>query len=127
MAFFKASIRIAVICLIFQPALATLDTVTGQNCSCGFYDQDTSEHFTDSIVVYFNETESLPAEFAVQHYENHFEKGWNTQYRQGAIPDNVGIGKTSMYTDNGTVQALELYCDKTTPNHLVNGGGIQTL
>ena len=126
MSIFRALIRTTIICITFQCAIATLDPTTRQDCSCGFYDPETSERFTDSIVVYFNETESLPDDFAVQHYENHYEKGWNTQYRQGAIAGNVGVGKNSMYADNGTKQSLELYCDSTTPTHLVNGGGIQT-
>lgn len=126
MSFLRALLGTTTACLLFQSVTATLDTSSNQDCSCGFYDDDTSERFTDSILVYFNETDNLPADFTVQHYENLYEKGWNTQYRQGSILNNVAIGKSSMYADSGTTQALELYCDSTTQHHLVNGGGIQT-
>ena len=90
------------------------------DCDCGFYDPETKQTWTDSAIVYFNETSSIPSDvFSVDSYERQYEKGWNSQYRQGASPSNVAVGG-----EDG--QSLELFCNRTTPAHLVVGGGIQT-
>jgi Glycosyl hydrolases family 16 len=107
---------------------ATSNSSTNIDCSCGYYDANTTDLWTDSIIVYFNETDSIPSsDFIVQHYENRYEKGWNTQFREGAIPVNVNIGKNSTIpADDEVPQSLELYCNATTPDHLVEGGEIRT-
>ncbi|PSN64861.1 hypothetical protein BS50DRAFT_555040 [Corynespora cassiicola Philippines] len=94
------------------------DTLSGQNnCSCGFLDAQTEEFFTDSIVVYFNETDSLPADFVVEDYQNKYEKDWNAIYRQGASPSNVRLDDPD---------SLQMIVSPSTSHHLVNGAGIRT-
>ena len=95
------------------------------DCSCGYYDGSSKNLFTESIIVYFNETTALPLDDLIpQSYENKYEKGWNTQYRQAATVANVRIANTS--TANSSTPALELYVDPTTPDHVVVGGGVRT-
>jgi hypothetical protein len=88
-----------------------------KNCTCGFYDTNTKEWFTESLVVYFNETESLPKDFIAEKYENKYEIDWNAVFRQGADPANVRFNKSD---------SLQLAVQPATDTHLVNGGGIRT-
>ena len=58
------------------PALA--DVTRGQDsCACGFYDSQTQELFTDSIIVYFNETNQLPGEFIAEDFAQNYAKDWD--------------------------------------------------
>jgi hypothetical protein len=57
------------------PAIA--DVTRGQdNCTCGFYDSQTQELFTDSIIVYFNETSQLPIDFIAEDFAQNYAKDW---------------------------------------------------
>jgi len=57
------------------PVLA--DVSRGQeNCTCGFYDGQTKELFTDSIIVYFNETTGIPADFVAEEFQQKYGKDW---------------------------------------------------
>lgn len=110
---------------------AAVNFTTPDLCGCGYYDSTTQQLFTESIVVYFNETETLPADvFATQEYEHKKELGWTSIFRQGASPANVQISNTSQPTwlahrQNPT--SLELFVDPYTPDHLVVGGGIESV
>ncbi|KAF2263614.1 hypothetical protein CC78DRAFT_553953 [Lojkania enalia] len=88
-----------------------------KNCSCGYYDTGTENFFTDSIIVYFNETNSLPDTFLAEDYEHKYEKDWNAIYRQGADPANVRFNKSG---------SLQLFLSPPTKHHLVKGGSIRT-
>jgi hypothetical protein len=113
--------------VLINSAIAGSNSSMNSDCSCGYYDANTTDLWTDSVIVYFNETDSIPnGDFIVQNYENLYEKGWNTQFREGAIPVNVNIGNSSTIPEDEVPQSLELYCDTTTPGHLVEGGGIHT-
>lgn len=57
------------------PALAEVSRGT-DNCTCGFYDSRTEELYTDSIIVYFNETNGLPFEFVAEEFEDNYAKDW---------------------------------------------------
>jgi hypothetical protein len=57
------------------PTLAEVSSEQG-NCTCGFYDSLTKELFTDSIIVYFNETTTLPTEFVAEEYAQSYAKDW---------------------------------------------------
>ena len=95
------------------------------DCSCGYYDHTNHNLFTESAIVYFNETASLPVNiFVSQSYENKHEKGWNTVYRQGANVSNVQVGRDLF--NNAPNNSLKLFVDPHTPDHLVVGGGIET-
>jgi hypothetical protein len=57
------------------PVIAEVSSGQG-NCTCGFYDSLTEELFTDSIIVYFNETTSLPTEFVAEEFAQDYAKDW---------------------------------------------------
>jgi hypothetical protein len=57
------------------PAFAEVSSGQG-NCTCGFYDSLTKELFTDSIIVYFNETTNVPTEFVAEEYAQIYAKDW---------------------------------------------------
>jgi hypothetical protein len=113
---------------IFHVIAATAPTSPLKNatdCSCGYYDHTTHNLFTESAIVYFNETAGIPVDtFIPQIYENSHEKGWNTQYRQGANVSNVRVGRDLL--DGASNTSLELFVDPPDPAHLVVGGGVQT-
>ncbi|KAI4663784.1 uncharacterized protein J4E78_004202 [Alternaria triticimaculans] len=97
------------------PALA--DVTRGQdNCTCGFYDTQTSELFTDSIIVYFNETTQLPIDFIAEDFAQKYAKDWNAVYREGASPDNLRFNNDS----------LQLVVEPSTAEHLVRGASLRT-
>jgi hypothetical protein len=100
-------------------ALPTVGEVASgnRNCTCGFYDIDTGSVFTDSIIVYFNETDGVPSEFVAERYSNKYEKDWNAIYRQGADPANL-------QSRNDTLQFL---VQPPTDDHIVQGAGIRTV
>jgi hypothetical protein len=89
-----------------------------KDCSCGFYNAQTGDRFTESIIVYFNETSDLPSDFVVEDYEKKYEKDWNAIYRQAADPANVNLTKSS---------SLQLVVLPPTAHHLVYGAGIRTV
>jgi hypothetical protein len=99
-----------------------IEAVASDSCACGFYDSSTDQVFTDSIIVYFNETQEVPENiFQVQSYTHKAEKGWNSLYRQGAVAGNSLIS-----TSSETQQALDLFVDPSTNAHVVNGGSIES-
>jgi hypothetical protein len=95
-------------------------------CSCGFEDEQTASVYTDSLVVYFNETDIIdPAIFQASDFAHKKEQGWNSIYRIGAQPDNARITNTTI---NGvSQQALEMILDTPEKNHLVNGALLQSV
>jgi hypothetical protein len=116
----------ALLIVIGSATASSINSTLLKNCSCGFLDARNNQLFTDFIVVYFNETESIPTDaFLVESYENAYEKGWNSLFRQGASPENVNIINASQ-SATSSPQSLELYCDVTTEDHLVVGGSIRT-
>ena len=66
------------------PVLAEVSSGQG-NCTCGFYDGLTKELFTDSIIVYFNETTNVPTEFVAEEYAQNYAKDWVRGQRQGHL------------------------------------------
>lgn len=89
----------------------------GKNCSCGFYDEKTEELFTDSLIVYFNETNSLPADLVAENFAQKYEKDWNAINRHGADPSNVRFNES---------ESLQLFIQPPTKDHLVNGASVRT-
>ena len=129
MAFFRG--RMYWLHLILSIALVAVATAppnpvkNATDCSCGYFDHTTHNLFTESAIVYFNETAGLPVDiFVPQTYENSHEKGWNTQYRQGANISNVQVGGDLL--DGASNTSLELFVHPPNPAHLVVGGGVQT-
>ncbi|KAM3424312.1 hypothetical protein BST61_g11151 [Cercospora zeina] len=68
------------------------------DCSCGFRDPRTQEVFTESIILYFNETKSVDQHiFEVRNFRNRNQRGWNTIFPQGASPVNIQFGKNASW------------------------------
>ncbi|KKY24778.1 putative glycoside hydrolase family 16 [Phaeomoniella chlamydospora] len=95
-----------------------------QYCTCGFYDEAVDKVFTESSIVYFNETDGIPTDdFVVEEFEHRYDRGWNTMYREGASVDNVAIVND---TTARNLTSLQLTCNPSTPGHLVVGGSMRT-
>lgn len=111
---------------LFSLALLPLTSVraditggNGYNCSCGFYDASTKELFTDSIIVYFNETSGLPIpDFQVESYQNNYEKDWNAIFRQATDPENLQINDAGY---------LDFHIQPSTDVHVVKGSSMKTV
>lgn len=104
-----------------QDAIATTQDVG--NCTCGFYDQEVDMVFTDSTIIYFNETDGLPNDLIPESFEHKYDRGWNALYRQGAAVENVEIVND---TTARNLQSLGVYCDPTDETGLVVGASVKT-
>ncbi|QSZ37591.1 hypothetical protein DSL72_008689 [Monilinia vaccinii-corymbosi] len=80
-----------------QPPSATT-TISNDDCRCGYYDTVTGNFFTESLIVYFNETDTLSNDFILQSYENKYEKDYNSIFRQGSNPMNINFFNSSFFT-----------------------------
>ncbi|CAF9928126.1 hypothetical protein IMSHALPRED_007393 [Imshaugia aleurites] len=102
---------------------ATANSIT-TNCSCGYYDATAATLWTESIIVYFNETDYTPIpDFIEESYSHKYEKGWNTRFRTGADISNVNF-TNSTSPKNST--SLELKVSPYTSDHLVVGSSVRT-
>ncbi|KAJ8066097.1 hypothetical protein OCU04_005188 [Sclerotinia nivalis] len=70
------------------------------DCSCGYYDIVNGNLFTESLIVYFNETDTLSDDFILQSYENRYEKDYNSIFRQGSNPTNINFLNSSLFTSD---------------------------
>ena len=111
-------------------ALAHASTHDVSGCSCGYLDTSSNQLYTESVIVYFNESQTLPEdEFLFHSFAHRSEKGWNSLYRQGASPSNVVIGNESTVSwleRASNPSSLELFVDPSGYDHLVTGGAIET-
>ena len=108
----------------FTIVAAAVRSVT--DCSCGYYDPTTQEFYTDSAIVYFNESTSIPGDvLEVESYQNQYEQGWNARYTQGADAANAYIG-TDPQTDSSNT-SLRLFIDPSNSQHHVVGGAVHTV
>lgn len=88
------------------------------DCSCGYLDPTSGELFTDSIIVYLNETSNISTtDFIAEQFSHPYEKSWNSIYRAGAALENLAVNNVDNFT------ALELSIDPATSDHLVVGCG----
>ena len=94
-------------------------------CPCGYYDASASTVWTESIIVYFNETTAptIPG-FVKESYSHKYEKGWNTQFRAGADISNVLFPNST--SSLRSPKSLELYVSPYTSDHLVVGSSART-
>lgn len=107
------------LCLTAVRASAALTPTRPQDCPCGYVDRIHDRLFTESIIVYFNETETIdPKVFDVRSFEDKKEKGQGSIYRRGAGASNLALGEDS---------ALQLFVNSSTPDHLVNGSELRTV
>jgi hypothetical protein len=101
-----------------------------KDCPCGFYDGNTGHLFTESLIVYFNETTSFPTEdFTIEDYKRKWEKSWNAIYREGTNSSNVvqGNGSESASSNVFRGPSLEMYVDPSSNDHLVIGSEIKSI
>ena len=94
-------------------------------CTCGFYDEAQDNLWTDSIVVYFNETGIIPDNWVRQDYRNRWEQGWNSQFIQGAATNNSWIDNSTSATHGG-LKSLQLFVSPADYQHVVVGGAIRS-
>ncbi|KAI9648066.1 hypothetical protein NHQ30_002694 [Ciborinia camelliae] len=81
-----------------QSSSSATTTSYNGDCSCGYYDIVTGNFFTESLIVYFNETDTLSDDFILQSYENKYEKDYNSIFRQGSNPININFLNNSFVT-----------------------------
>ena len=118
-----ASVSLAVFAITLSTGVAEARNAT--NCSCGYYDSKAETLWTESIIVYFNETTELPTpNFVEESYSHKYEKGWNTQFREGADSSNIGLSNSSSLAEAAT--SLELQVSPYDPDHLVVGSSLRT-
>lgn len=93
------------------------------NCACGYLDPVTKDLWTDTTILYFNETDaealSKNPDFMDLSFTNMYESGYTAIYRQGASNSNVDL--------ETNVGVLQLTVNPSTKQHSVVGGGIRTV
>ncbi|KAI6788568.1 hypothetical protein KC361_g8970 [Hortaea werneckii] len=105
----------------------TNTTAATSDCPCGFVDNASQKVYSDSIIVYFNETDQVPSDiFAVDSFEHEYEIGWNIYYREGAVEKNAYFEEGSDWSFEGPTH-LNLNVSGATPEHLVNGAQLQSV
>lgn len=120
-----APFQLLFLCTVINIFLIAFVNPLEDNCTCGYYDSGTNSVFTDSIIVYFNETTSLPLpDFVTEAYTHDYEKGWTTQFREGANISNVGILNSSISPEES--KSLELRVSPYQEDHLVVGSSLRT-
>ena len=111
----------------YENATVSNPAVTG-GCQCGYFDSGTGNLFTESTLIYFNETGSLPGnDFLKETYVHEYEKGWNTLFREAANPSNVQISDITNATNSTT--SLVLYVQPFAPtsrDHIIHGASVRT-
>lgn len=114
---------------MFQILLfASSALLVAADCNCGYYDPSTGNLFTERLILYFNETMNFPAEvLSIQTYEDGYEKGWNSRYRNGANVSNVRRAASTPSTLYQSSTSLELALSPSDKKHLVMGGGVRSL
>lgn len=111
---------------------AASNVTLASDCSCGFQDPTTKDLYTESIILYFNETGVDENVFEIRNYQNKNQKGWNTVFKQGALPDNVRIGNNGSlpWQDwiDGTQPSLQMYLNGFDQySHLSKGAELRSL
>ena len=119
--------------LLLQAVTIGAQNVTlSSDCSCGFQDTKTQEVFTDSIILYFNETQSVDQHiFEVRNYRNKNQRGWSSIFRQGANPANIQFGNnaTWQWQDdlNLTQPSMQMILDPERFDHLSVGAELRSM
>ncbi|KAA8574809.1 hypothetical protein EYC84_004056 [Monilinia fructicola] len=85
---------------VYAQSSPATTTSSNDDCKCGYYDTATGNFFTESLIVYFNETDTLSDDFILQSYENKYEKDYNSIFRQGSNPININFLNSSFFTSN---------------------------
>lgn len=100
--------------------LAGRGAATDVNCACGYQDPVTGDLWTDTTIIYFNETTpeqvTTTPDFVSLNFTNPYEQGFDATYRQAAYPSNLGL----------TSDAMRLTLSKARRDHLSIGSGLRT-
>ncbi|KAF2861979.1 glycoside hydrolase family 16 protein [Piedraia hortae CBS 480.64] len=97
-----------------------------EDCRCGYFDPETRAVFTDSILVYFNETSRVPPDvFTVDEFEHVYEKGWTVYHREAASQKNVYFNESEVW--NLKPQWLNLNVSGVTPQQVVTGAQLRSV
>ena len=120
----KKAIALVSISAIPLAIKAATNSITA-SCPCGYYDAGASTVWTESIIVYFNETSTstIPG-FVKESYSHKYEKGWDTQFRTGADVSNVFFPNST--SSLHLHKSLELNVSPYTSDHLVVGSSVRT-
>lgn len=102
------------------------------DCSCGFQDTKTRDIFTESIIIYFNETQYVDQHiFEVLSYRNKNQRGWGTTFRQGANPANFQFGRNATWRWqedlNLTQPSMQMILDPRRFDHLSVGAELRSM
>ncbi|KAI9839455.1 MAG: hypothetical protein M1819_002080 [Sarea resinae] len=128
MGFPTALVSLVGLCALFATANAASNH-TGTNntdCSCGYYDASTQELFTESTIIYFNESTGMPIEdFEAETYTHAYEKDWNSVFREGALSSNIALNNAS--ASRSPFQSLEMGILPYTHSHVVPGSSLRSL
>lgn len=134
---------LSIIVCTLQISSSTALNASALKCPCGYYDPSTQNVFTEFTIVYFNETATLPIPgFVEETYTHLWEKGWNSLFREGADPSNLGISNANgpyVSNANGSVsdlssptispnasRSLEMFVQPYRADHLVVGSSLRT-
>lgn len=112
--------------LIALAVTAVANNLEASSCECGFYDQDEDNLWTDSVIVYFNETSTIPEDiFFREDYRNRYQQGWNSRFIQGSLLNNSWISNTNSKSSSAQ-KSLQLTISPSDAKHIVMGGSIRT-
>ena len=115
---------------IILATLASIVTASSSldvsSCGCGFYDEGEDNLWTDSIIVYFNETSTIPEDiFFREDYKNKYQQGWNSRFIQGSSPNNTAISVIKSNSHQAH-KSLQLTVSPSDAKHVVMGGSVRT-
>ncbi|KAH9828472.1 Glycosyl hydrolases family 16 [Teratosphaeria destructans] len=120
-----AALKAMILSSVLALATATATTPISQ-CACGFQDPDSLAVYTESLIVYFNETDAIDSDiWDNERFSHKNEKGWNSIYKVGADPSNVRFVNDTL--SKPPVQALELLTQPSDVDHLVKGAELRTI
>lgn len=94
------SLLLTIVLSISAQSSSVPTSSSSDGCSCGYYDIANGNLFTESLIVYFNETDTLSDDFILQSYENRYEKDYNSIFRQGSNPTNINFLNNTLSTSN---------------------------
>ncbi|GAB7365589.1 hypothetical protein MBLNU230_g6660t1 [Neophaeotheca triangularis] len=94
-------------------------------CDCGYQDPNTEQVYTDALIVYFNETDTIDPEiFKLQDFASSKQQGYNSVYKLGAKPKNAQITNDTYMRPR--TQSLQLQADPPADDHTVYGGSLKS-
>jgi len=126
----SAAVVLSTLAFFAATSSAQQDATTPSDCPCGFRDPSTERVYTESLIIYFNETTTLQNDsIRILDYRHKKEKGWRTTYRQGSTSNNLVIGNQDALpwqeAVDGDGTSLEAYLNPP-DHHFVDGIHLQS-